>query len=148
MLDFCVFGAGRIGKVHAPNIAAHPKARLRYIVDPDLDAGRALAEPLGAEPLASGEAALADDTIGAVLICGPTTTHIEQTEAAARAGKAIFCEKPIGLDIERVEQCIAVVTEAGVPFLPRIPVAVRSLLPGGPRRSAHLHDRATSNRCS
>ena len=116
MLDSCVFGAGRIGKVHAPNIAAHPKARLRYIVDPDLDAGRALAEPLGAEPLASGEAALADDTIGAVLICGPTTTHIEQTEAAARAGKAIFCEKPIGLDIERVEQCIAVVTEAGVPF--------------------------------
>ena len=64
MLDFCVFGAGRIGKVHAPNIARHPKARLRYIVDPDLDAGRALAEPLGAEAVATGEAALADDSIG------------------------------------------------------------------------------------
>ena len=116
MLDFCVFGAGRIGKVHAPNIAAHPKARLRYLVDPDLDAGRALAEPLGAEALASGETALADDSIGAFLICGPTTTHIDQVEAAAQAGKAIFCEKPIGLDIERVEQCIETVTKTGVPF--------------------------------
>ncbi len=116
MLDFCVYGAGRIGKVHAPNIAAHPKARLRYIVDPDLDAVLALAEPLGAEALATGEGPLADDSIGAVLICGPTTTHIDQTEAAAKAGKAVFCEKLIGLDIERVEQCIEVVTESGVPF--------------------------------
>ena len=116
MLDFCVFGAGRIGKVHAPNIAKHPKARLRYIVDPDLQAARALAEPLGAEALATGEAALADDSIGAVLICGPTTTHIDLTGAAAEAGKAVFCEKPIGLDIERVDQCIEVVTKTGVPF--------------------------------
>ena len=116
MLDFCVFGAGRIGKVHAPNVARHPKARLKYIVDPDLDAARALAEPLGAEALATGEAALADDSIGAVLICGPTTTHIDLTEAAAEAGKAVFCEKPIGLDIERVERCIEVVAKAGVPF--------------------------------
>ena len=116
MLDFCVFGAGRIGKVHAPNIATHPKARLRYIVDPDLDAARALAEPLGAEALATGEAPLAEDSIGAVLVCGPTTTHIDQTEAAAKAGKAVFCEKPIGLDIEAVERCIDVVTKTGVPF--------------------------------
>ncbi len=116
MLDFCLFGAGRIGKVHAPNIAGHPKARLKCVVDPDLDAAQALAEPLGAKALATGEAALADDSIGAVLICGPTTTHIDQTEAAANAGKAIFCEKPIGLDIERVERCIEVVTKTGVPF--------------------------------
>ena len=116
MLDFCVFGAGRIGKVHAPNIASHPRARLRYIVDPDLVAARALAEPLGAEALATGDAALADDSIGAVLVGGPTTTHIDHTEAGAKAGKAIFCEKPIGLDIERVEQCVEVVTATGVPF--------------------------------
>jgi myo-inositol 2-dehydrogenase/D-chiro-inositol 1-dehydrogenase len=116
MLDFCLFGAGRIGKVHAPNIARHPKARLRYIIDPDLDAARALAEPLGAEALAAGDTAIDDDSIGAVLVCGPTPTHIDQTEAAAQAGKAIFCEKPIGLDIKRVEQCIEVVTRTAVPF--------------------------------
>ncbi len=116
MLNFCLFGAGRIGKVHAPNIAAHSRARLRYVVDPDLDAARALAEPLGGKALASGEPALADDDVNAVLICGPTPTHVDISIAAARAGKAIFCEKPIDIDIGRVEECVREVSRAGVPF--------------------------------
>ncbi len=116
MLNFCVFGAGRIGKVHAPNIATHPRARLRYVVDPNLDAARALAEPLGAVALADGKAALADDAVDAVLICGPTPTHVDLSIAAAKAGKAIFCEKPIDIDIRRVEDCVQAVRAAGVPF--------------------------------
>jgi myo-inositol 2-dehydrogenase/D-chiro-inositol 1-dehydrogenase len=116
MLNFCVFGAGRIGKVHAPNIAFHPKAHLSYVVDPNLAAARALAEPFGAEALASGEAALADDELDAVLICGPTPTHVDLSIAAARAGKSIFCEKPIDIDIGRVDECVAEVTRANVPF--------------------------------
>jgi myo-inositol 2-dehydrogenase/D-chiro-inositol 1-dehydrogenase len=116
VLNFCVFGAGRIGKVHAPNIAAHPRARLRYVVDPNQEAGRALAEPLGAVALTDGAAAFADGDVDAVLICGPTPTHVDLCIAAASAGKAIFCEKPIDIDIRRVETCVQAVRAAGVPF--------------------------------
>ncbi len=110
MIDICQFGAGRIGKVHAANIAAHPDARLRYVVDIDSEAAAALARSLGAE-VTDPDSALADPEISAVVIASSTDTHAALIEVAARAGKAIFCEKPIHLDIGRVDSCLSVLRE-------------------------------------
>ncbi len=110
MIEICQFGAGRIGKVHAANIAAHPGARLRYVIDVDTEAAAALADTYGAD-VAHADAALADPAVTAIVIASSTDTHADYIEAGARAGKAIFCEKPIHLDISRVESCLSVLRE-------------------------------------
>ena len=114
-IGFCQFGAGRIGRIHAANIAAHPGAELCWVVDVDNDAALALAARHGART-ATAEAALADPGTDAVIIASSTDTHAALIEAAARAGKAVFCEKPIDLSLERVERCLEVVAAAGVAF--------------------------------
>src|SRR6516164_10922346 len=112
MISFCQFGAGRIGAIHAANIAAHPEARLNTIVDTDRAAAQQLAERCGA--VGRGQtAALADPGIDAVLIASSTDTHADLVEAAARAGKAIFCEKPLDLDRGRAIACAAVAEQCG-----------------------------------
>ena len=116
MISFCQFGAGRIGAIHAANIEHHPAARLRTVVDVDAAAAKRLAERHGATT-GDGTGALADPAIDAVLIASSTDTHADLIEAAARAGKAVFCEKPIDLDRRRVEACLAVVERAGVPLM-------------------------------
>jgi myo-inositol 2-dehydrogenase/D-chiro-inositol 1-dehydrogenase len=116
MISFCQFGAGRIGAIHAANLARHASARLRTIVDVDIAAAAKLAERHGAA-VGEAAAALADPAVDAVLIASSTDTHAGLIEAAARAGKAIFCEKPIDLDRARVEACLAVVAKAGVPLM-------------------------------
>ena len=114
--EFCQFGAGRIGGIHAANIAASARAGLRYVVDVNNHAAAALAKQHGGRP-ATMQEALADPAVDAVLIASPTDTHADLIEAAARAGKAIFCEKPIDLDLARVDQAAATVKQAGVPIL-------------------------------
>lgn len=112
MIDVCQFGAGRIGKIHAANIAAHPGARLRYVVDLNRDAAAELAGTYGAE-VVDAETALADGVVRAVVVASSTDTHAGLAEAAARAGKAVFCEKPIDLDIGRVDACLAALRKHG-----------------------------------
>jgi myo-inositol 2-dehydrogenase/D-chiro-inositol 1-dehydrogenase len=116
MITFCQFGAGRIGAIHAANIAAHPGARLAAIIDSDGAAAERLAERHGTRVGAEAEA-LADPAITAVAIASSTDTHADLIEAAARAGKAIFCEKPIDLDRRRAEACVAVAQQCGVPLM-------------------------------
>ena len=116
MVAFCLFGAGFIGKVHAANLAAQPGAELRAVVDVDATAGRALAERHGARFIEDAEAAIADPEIEAVLIASDGRTHADLAIPAARAGKAIFCEKPLDLDLGRAEECAREVEAAGVPF--------------------------------
>jgi myo-inositol 2-dehydrogenase / D-chiro-inositol 1-dehydrogenase len=116
MIGFCQFGAGRIGAIHAGNIASHPDARLQFVVDPD----RAAAERLAGHHRAavgSQAEALANPAVNAVVIASSTDTHADLVEAAARAGKAVFCEKPLDLDRSRAEACVAVVEECGVPLM-------------------------------
>jgi myo-inositol 2-dehydrogenase/D-chiro-inositol 1-dehydrogenase len=115
MVDLALFGAGQIGSIHARNIAADPKARLRYIVDPRTDAAKRIVATTGAA-IADRATALADPAIKGVVIAAATDTHAEIAIAAARAGKAIFCEKPIDLALDRVDACLAAVAEARVPF--------------------------------
>jgi myo-inositol 2-dehydrogenase / D-chiro-inositol 1-dehydrogenase len=104
MISFCQFGAGRIGAIHAANIAAHPEARLNTIIETDRAAAERLAGRYGAVLRGQAEA-LADPAIDAVLIASSTDTHADLVEAAARAGKAIFCEKPLDLDRRRAAAC-------------------------------------------
>ncbi|MGG5809091.1 inositol 2-dehydrogenase [Falsiroseomonas sp. CW058] len=116
MLHFAQFGAGRIGAIHAANLAASGRARLKHVVDVHPPAAQALAAMHGAT-VSTTEAALADPEVGAVIIASSTDTHADLVIAAARAGKAIFCEKPIDLSLSRVDECLAEVAKAGVPML-------------------------------
>jgi len=113
VLSIAVIGAGRIGRIHAPNVAAHPGARLAGVADVDAAAATRLAEACGARALSLDEAFAAD----AVLIGSPTPTHADFIERAAAAGRAIFCEKPIDLDANRVRTCLEAVRRAGVPLM-------------------------------
>jgi myo-inositol 2-dehydrogenase / D-chiro-inositol 1-dehydrogenase len=115
MLRFAQFGAGRIGAIHAANLAAMKETRLLYVVDVNADAARALADRHGAQ-VAAVETVLADANVDAVIIASSTDTHADLAIAAALAGKAIFCEKPIDLSLKRVDACLAAVKKAGVPM--------------------------------
>ncbi|MET3493515.1 inositol 2-dehydrogenase [Variovorax boronicumulans] len=113
MKQVAVFGAGRIGQIHASNLAALPGVQLRYVCDPALQSAASLAHALGAQA-ASIEEALADHAVDAVVIASPTTTHSDLILRAAQAGKHIFCEKPVDLSVARAEACAAAVRQAGV----------------------------------
>ena len=116
MINICQFGAGRIGAIHAGNIARHPDARLQTIVDVDRAAAESLAGRYGAA-IGDEAAVLADPTVDAVVIASATDTHADLVEAACRAGKAVFCEKPLDLDRRRAEACVAVAEGCGVPLM-------------------------------
>jgi len=113
MIDVALFGAGRIGKIHAGNLARESGARLKYVIDPDTEAATALAAQHGAQ-IATTAQVFADPKIGAVLICSYTDTHADLILAAAAAGKPIFCEKPVDLAIARARTCAEAVARAGI----------------------------------
>jgi myo-inositol 2-dehydrogenase / D-chiro-inositol 1-dehydrogenase len=111
-----LIGAGRIGRIHGGNVAAHPRARLLAIADASAPAAQALADATGAM-VDRLDAIIAREDIDAVIICTPTDTHAELIERAARAGKAIFCEKPVSLDSARTRACLRVVEETGAALM-------------------------------
>jgi myo-inositol 2-dehydrogenase/D-chiro-inositol 1-dehydrogenase len=109
---FGLLGAGRIGKVHARAITGNPDARLVAVADAFAPAAEALAAAYGAE-VRTIEAIEAAGDVDAVVICTPTDTHADLIERFARRAKAVFCEKPVDLDLARVQACLKVVEEAG-----------------------------------
>ncbi len=109
-LTIGLLGAGRIGKVHAAAIAGTPGAQLVAVADALPDAATSLANAYGAR-VGSIDEIIGDDSVDAVFITTPTDVHSDLIEQAAVAGKAIFCEKPIDLSVERVRQCLGVVAE-------------------------------------
>jgi myo-inositol 2-dehydrogenase/D-chiro-inositol 1-dehydrogenase len=116
MTGIALIGAGRIGRIHAANVAAHPGAALLAVTDADAAAAEGLAAAYGARVL-SAEAAITAPDVAAVMICSPTDTHADLIEACARAGKAVFCEKPVDLDAARIRRCLEVVHAAGIPLM-------------------------------
>lgn len=115
-LGFGVIGAGRIGALHARNVAgAIDGARLVTVYDADASAATGAAFA-GADVASSVDAVLARTDVDAVLIASPTPLHAEQIAAAAAAGKAIFCEKPVALDLPTTQAAIDAVHQARVPF--------------------------------
>lgn len=106
MHQIAIIGAGRIGKIHAGNIAANPRLRLSRVVDPFADAAAALAGQYGAT-VSTIEDALADPAIAGIAVASSTDTHLDYSLAAARAGKAVFCEKPLDQDLARATAAAA-----------------------------------------
>lgn len=113
MIEVALFGAGRIGTIHAANLLKSPGVRLACVADPNAGAARGLASRHGAQ-VATVPQIFDNDAIKAVLICSSTDTHADLILAAAAAGKQIFCEKPVDLDVARARQCAAAVEAAGV----------------------------------
>ena len=99
MVGIAVLGAGRIGKIHAANVAASKFATLVVVADPFADAAARLADELGAEAMTDCEAAIDRADVDAIVIGTPTHTHINLMLRAVRQGKAVLCEKPIDLDM-------------------------------------------------
>ena len=105
-----LIGAGRIGQVHAKFLGASNTAKLCAVHDPSAKGAYSIAQQYSAN-VCTLDAIRASNDIDAVLICTPTDLHAQQIEEFARAGKAVFCEKPIDLDSSRVRACLDVVNE-------------------------------------
>ena len=110
-----VIGTGRIGRMHAGYIARQtPRAELSAVSDVSSAAAAEVGAMYGVPALGPDEVIAASD---AVAICTSTDTHIDYIIDAAEAGKAIFCEKPISLDLSQVDRAAAVLDRRGVPFM-------------------------------
>lgn len=105
MFRVAIFGAGRIGQVHARSAAMHDQAQVAWVCDPALPAAKELTDRYGGRAGADVEEVLADPGVDAVVIASPTPTHIDLLALSARAGKPVLCEKPIDLDLGRIDQC-------------------------------------------
>ncbi|MEO0496493.1 MAG: inositol 2-dehydrogenase [Pseudomonadota bacterium] len=110
-IKLALIGAGRIGAVHAKAVADDSQAQLVAIADAFPESAEALAAVTGAS-VRSVDSIADDPEIAGVIICTPTDTHADLIETFARAGKAIFCEKPIDLNVQRVKSCLKIVEEA------------------------------------
>src|SRR6266567_7625135 len=106
MLRVAVLGAGRIGKIHAANVAGNPKAKLVTVADPYGTAAKELADRLGCEASLDPGAAIERVDVDSVIIGTPTDTHVSVMLHAVRNGKAVLCEKPIDLDIAKVDAAV------------------------------------------
>ena len=118
MYNVGIIGVGRIGRVHAQSITnLIPNAKVKAVMDVYLDGVREYADSMGI-PDVYGDynELLADPEIDAVLVCSSTDTHAEISMAAMKAGKHVFCEKPIDYDLDRIDQVLKVAEETGVKF--------------------------------
>ena len=112
-----VLGVGRIGRMHAELIARQvPGASLAMVQDVDANAAAAIGAELGVAHTTDAAEVFASELVDAVAICSSTDTHVPLLIAAARCGKAIFCEKPVSLDLRKVDEALAVVKASGVPI--------------------------------
>jgi myo-inositol 2-dehydrogenase / D-chiro-inositol 1-dehydrogenase len=112
-----LLGAGRMGQEHARNLAGIPSAHVVVVADPVPEAAQAAQRACRADSMVlDAREAIDHPGVEVVLIVTPTDTHAELTEHAARAGRAIFCEKPVALDLAETQRVMQVVQDAGVPF--------------------------------
>ena len=115
-LNIGLIGAGRIGRLHAGNLANRiPNARLAAVADIDLEAAKSIADEMHVETAAADYAELlGDEDLQAVVICSATDTHTPIIMDSAAAGKHIFSEKPLDFDLGRIDKALQAVEEAGV----------------------------------
>jgi inositol 2-dehydrogenase len=115
-LPIGVLGLGRMGQVHARHLAGLPEARLVAVASRRPTMAQEIATRYGARAYTNYGDFLADRELGAVVIASHTHEHREQVEAAAAAGLAIFCEKPLALSLEDADVALDAVDAAGVPL--------------------------------
>jgi len=111
MVRVAVLGAGRIGQIHAANVAANRRANLVAVADPIEAAARSLADRLGCEASTNAEAMIARADIDAVVIGTPSDTHAYLMLKAAHAGKAVLCEKPVDNDLAKADAAVSELKE-------------------------------------
>ncbi len=114
MIRFALLGCGRIGMMHARNLSKASGGQLFTAYDPFAEAARNVADRYGCSVAASAEEAIQQSD--AVLIATSTPTHADLLELAAKAGKAVLCEKPIDLDLQRVRACRKAIEGCDVPI--------------------------------
>ncbi|WP_046470375.1 inositol 2-dehydrogenase [Allosalinactinospora lopnorensis] len=107
MFRVALFGAGRVGRVHARSIAGHDDARLVRVCDPVPQAAQAVADRYGGRAGTGVDEVLGDPRVDAVVIASPTPTHVDLLSRSVRAGKPVLCEKPIDLDLAAIDRCWA-----------------------------------------
>ena len=110
MIGFALIGCGRIGRVHARNIVAHPRADLVTCYDVVVSSAAAVEVESGARQARTVDEALADPRVDAVLVASNTDTHVDLIARSVQAGKPVLCEKPVDLDIARVDACWAAIS--------------------------------------
>jgi myo-inositol 2-dehydrogenase/D-chiro-inositol 1-dehydrogenase len=139
-------GAGRMGSLHGLNAAASPRFDLAKIADHDRDMAEKLSAESGAK-VASFEEILADASVEAAIVASSTSSHLDNVLAAVRAGKAVFCEKPVSLNAETLAAALPEIESAGVPvvigfnrrFDPHLAELKRKFAAGSIGRAESLH---------
>ena len=116
MLRIAVLGCGRIGQMHAANVARHPRAKLVAVYDVNREAAERVAKAQSVTAAASAEEIFSSANVDAVLIATATPTHADYIELAVASGKAAICEKPIDLNLARVNACAAKIKGTKVPI--------------------------------
>lgn len=116
MLRIAVLGCGRIGQMHAANVAKHPRAELAAVFDVNQEAASRVAAAHGVTAATRAEDIFSSRDVDAVLIATATPTHADYIEMAVTAGKAVLCEKPIDLNLGRVNDCATRIAGTKVPI--------------------------------
>lgn len=117
MLGLALLGSGRMAHVYGPKINAHPGLRLEVIFNPRIASAEAAVALYGGRATNDLDAVLNDPKVDAVVIATPTNTHVDYIVACAKAGKPIYCEKPLDQTLERVDLCLEALEAHPVPFM-------------------------------
>ena len=117
MMRFALFGAGFIGQVHGLNVAAHPRAELAYVYDVNSAAAQKMAALTGAKVVGSPNYVWNANDVDAVVVASSTNTHADLLMNAIAAGKPVYCEKPIDLNIDRVKAVAVAAEKKKTPIL-------------------------------
>ncbi len=105
MINVALFGLGRIGQMHGENLHAHKKFNLKYTFDIDKNLSKKISNKFDALPIDNPRIAFQDKNIDIVFIASSTPTHINLINEATKYKKIVFCEKPLDLDIKKVNSC-------------------------------------------
>jgi len=116
MLRIAMLGAGRVGQVHSTSITSHPEAELALVIDPIEAAAKALGEKYGTKWALDPEDAFSDPSIDAVIVGTPTNSHIDMLKRAVAANKKVLLEKPIDLDLAKIDAAWAEI-QPSAPFV-------------------------------
>ena len=117
LLGLALLGSGRMAHVYGPKIRAHPGLRLEFVYNPNLASAERAAELYGGRATDDLDHVLGATSVDGVVIATPTNTHVQYITAAAKAGKPIYCEKPLDQNLERVDGCLATLKAHPVPFM-------------------------------
>ena len=115
MIRIALIGCGRIGQMHAANLNRHNRTKLAMVFDADQRSAQTVAQTFGVQSVSSAEEIFTSGDVDGVLIASVTSTHADFIEMSVAAGKPVLCEKPIDLDLNRVNRCAQKISGTSVP---------------------------------